>query len=102
MYQLRETLIDNNPYSDEKKFFKNIAFLDFESICVQEDNFLDTDTTTWTDKHVPISVSTSSNLIEEPIVFCNSILGALVQTFNDALEALATQQSANETKVFGD
>ena len=77
MYQLQETLFDklnsfNIPYSDDQKLFKKKALLDLESICVQGDKFRDTDTTTWIGKHVPISVSISTNLIEKSIVFCNS------------------------------
>ena len=44
VYQLRETLFDkldslNIPYSDDQKLLKNTAIFDFESICVQEDNY---------------------------------------------------------------
>ena len=39
-----------------KKLLKNMAVLNSESTCVQEDEFRDTDTTTWIGKHVPISV----------------------------------------------
>ena len=75
VYQLKETLFDkldsfNIPYTDEQKLFKNVAIFDFESICVQEDDFKDTETTRWIGKHVPISVSISSNLLQEPIFIC--------------------------------
>ena len=54
---MRETLFDkldsfNISYSDNQKLFKNIAESDFESICVQEDKFRDTDTTIWIGKQV--------------------------------------------------
>ena len=73
---MRETLYDrlhsfNIPYSDDQTLFKNMAVFDIESICVQEDPFRDTDTTTGIGKHVPISKSISSNLIEQPI--CHAI-----------------------------
>ena len=77
VYQIRETLFDKLDsfgikYTSEQKLFKNLAIFDFESICVQEEAFRDANTTTWIGKHVPISVSISSNLVEEPIFLCNS------------------------------
>ena len=86
VYQIRETLFDKLNsfginYTSEQKLFKNLAFFDFESICVQEDPFRDTITTTWIRKHVPISVSISSNLVEEPIFLCNSDPHHLVASF---------------------
>ena len=67
VYQIRETLFDKLDsfgikYTSEQKPFKNLAIFDFESICVQELTSRDTNTTTWIGKHVPISVSISSNL----------------------------------------
>ena len=99
MFQLREKLFDkldlfNFAYSDDQKLFRDLAIFDFDSICVQEDKFRDTKITTWIVKHVPISVSISSNLIDQHIFLCNSNPGALVESFVDALEALATQSKA--------
>ena len=79
VYKLRETLFEkldafNIPYENEQKSFKNLAFFDFESICVKEESYKQTETTTWIGKHVPISVYISSNLIPEPIFLCNAIL----------------------------
>ena len=81
VYQIRETLFDKLDsfginYTSEEKLFKNLAIFDFESICVQEETFRDTITRTWIGKHVPISVSISSNLAEEPI-FLNTSLHLL-------------------------
>ena len=64
VYQIRETLFDKLNsfginYTSEQKLLKNIAIFDFESICVQDETFRDTITTTWIGKHVPISVSIS-------------------------------------------
>ena len=75
-YQLRETLFENLdsfniPYREDQKLFRNSAVFNFESICVKEETYRETETTKWVGKHVPISVSVSSNLIAEP-VFCNS------------------------------
>ena len=74
VYQLRETHFDKLnsfkfPYCDDQKLFKNMPKIGFEAICTQEEKFPDTDTTTWIDKHVPISVSISYSLNEQPIFF---------------------------------
>ena len=77
VYQIRGTLLDKLDsfgikYTSEQKHFKNLAIFDFESVCVPEETFKDINTTTWIRKHVPISVSVSSNLAEEKIFLCNS------------------------------
>ena len=98
VYELRETLFEkldafNISYRNEqKKLFTNLAIFDFESICVKEANsYKQTETTTWIGKHVPISVSISSNLIPEPSFLCNANPHYLISSFNTALEGLATQ-----------
>ena len=75
---------------------------DFESICVQEETFRDTKTATWIEKHVPISVSISSNLLEEPIFICNSDSHHLIASFIGALENLASQSEAKMKNIFRD
>ena len=99
VYQLRETLFDkldsfNIQYRDDQKLFNILAVFDFESICIPEQKFKNTETTTWIGKHVPISVSISSNLIAMPIFLCNSNPRDLVESFIDAVEGLATQSKA--------
>ena len=99
VYQLRETLFDKRDsfdiqHTDDQKLFINLAVLDFESICIPEEKFKNTDTTTWIGKHVPISVSISSNLIEEPLFLCNSNPSDLIESFIDAVEGLATKSKA--------
>ena len=86
----------------EQKLFQNLANFDFESICVQEEAFRDTNTTTWIGKHVPISVSISSNLVGVPIFVCNSDPHHLVASFIGALEKLASQSKAKMTNLFLD
>ena len=81
VYQLRETLFEkldsfNIPYREHQKLFKNLAVFDFESICVKEETYKETETTKWIAKHVPISVSIPQHL---------------VSSFVSALEGLATQ-----------
>ena len=53
-------------------------------------------------KLVPISVSFSSNLVEEPIFICNSDPRLLVASFIGAVENLAYQSKAKMKDVFLD
>ena len=64
------------------------------SICIPEEKFKNTETTTWIGKNVPILVSISSNLITKPIFLCNSNPRVLVESFSDAVEGLAIQSKA--------
>ena len=68
-----------------------MTIFDFESICVKEESYKQTETTTWIGKHVPISVSISSNLIPERHFLCNAKLHQLISSFITAPEGLATQ-----------
>ena len=100
VYQIRETLfvkLDSfgNKYTSQQKLFKNLAKFDFES-------FKDTKTTTWICKHVPISVSIFSNLVEEPIFLYNSDLQHLVSSFIGTLKGLASQSKAQMKLLFLD
>ena len=99
VYQVRKTLFDKLDsfgikYTSEQKLFRILAIFDIESICVLEETFRDTNTTTWIGKHVPISVSISSNLVVEPIFLSNSDPHQLVSSFIGALENLAFQSRA--------
>ena len=99
VHQLRETLFDKidlfgNPYTDNQKFLKYMVTFDFESICVEDENFKDTETTAWIRKRIPISLLVSSNLLQEPILFCHPNPCDLVSSFIDALENLATKSKA--------
>ena len=94
VYQLRETLFDKLDnfgiqYTDDQKLFKHFAIFDFESICVPDSKLKPTETTIWIGKHEPISVSISSNLLDEPIFICIENPTELVIAFVDALEKLA-------------
>ena len=71
-----------------------MAIFDFESICVKEDSYKQTETTTWIGKHVLIPISISSNLISEPIFLCNANPHHLISSFINALKGLATQSKA--------
>ena len=95
VYTLRETLFEklegfNIPVSKDNTLFNNLAIFDFESICVPSDKVKATQTTTWIGKHVPISVSISSNLIDEPIFLYNDDPQKLIMiNFVISLELLA-------------
>ena len=107
VYQTQGTLFDKLDsfgieYTNEQTLFKNLAIFDFESICVQEESFKDTDTTKWIGKYIPISVSISSNLVKEPIFLCNSDPHHLVAAFIGALENLALQIKAIMKNLFFD
>ena len=107
VYQTQETLFDKLDsfgieYTHEQTLFKNLAIFDFESICVQEGSFKDNVTSKWIRKHLPISVSNSSNLLQEPIFLCNSETHHLVTSFISALENLALQSKAIMKNLFFD
>ena len=89
-------------YINEQTLFKNLAIFDFESICVQEESFKDTDTTKWIGKRILILISISSNLVKEPIFLCNSDPHHLITSFIDALENLALQSKAMMKNLFFD
>ena len=105
VYQLQETLFDkldsiDIQYTDDQQLFGNLAVFDFESICIPEEKFRNTETTTWIGKHVPISISISSNLIATPNFLCNSNPRDLVELFIDAAEVLATQSKTQMKMKF--
>ena len=108
VYQTQEeTLFDKLDslgieYTHEQTLFMNLALFDLESICVQEESFKDTDTTKWIGKHIPISVSISSNLVKEPIFLCNSDPHHLGTSFIGALDNLALQSKAIMKNFFFD
>ena len=105
VYALRETLFDKLDafgisYNDDQKLFKNLAIFDFESICVPTEELKDTNTTTWIGKHEPISVSISSNLIEEPVFLCDKDPKNLIVSFVEALEELANKSKTEMQTKF--
>ena len=99
VYQLRETLFDkldsfDIQYTDDQTLFTNLVVIDFESICIPEKKLINTETTTWIGKQVPISLSITSNLKTKPIFLCSSNSRNSVESFVDAVEGLATQSKA--------
>ena len=91
VYQTQGTLFDKLhsfgiEYINDQTLLKNLATFEFESICVQKENFRDTDTTKWIGKHNSILVSISSDLVEEQIFLCNSDPPHFVSSINGARE----------------
>ena len=77
-----------------KYCLKNLGVFNFESVCVKEEMYKETETTKKIGEHVPITVSISSNLIPEPIFLCSLDPRHLVSSFISALEGLGTQSRA--------
>ena len=103
VFTLREKLFEklegfNIPVSKGNTLFNNLAVFDFESICVPSDEPKATQTTTWIGKHVPISVSISSNLIDEPIFLYYKDPQNLIIDFVTKLEILA-EKSKLEMRI---
>ena len=72
VYQLRETLFEkldyfSSAFTDNQVQFILSTIFDFESICVEDENFNYLETTTMIGKLIPVSVKISSNLIQEAI-----------------------------------
>ena len=94
MYELREILFEklegfNLSVSEDNKLFNNLAVFDFVSFCVPTEELKETQTTAWIGKHVPVSVSLSSNLIDDPIFLYNKDPQNLIIDFVTYLELLA-------------
>ena len=77
-----------------------MAIVDFESICVPNEELKDTNTNKWIGKHEPISVSISSNLIEEHVFLCNTDPKNLIVSFVEALEELANKSKTEMQTKF--
>ena len=78
------------------------AIFEFESICVPTEELKETQTTTWIGKHVPVSVSISSNLIDDPIFLYNKDPQNLIIDFVSKLELLAEKSKLEMSSKFQD
>ena len=104
IYQLRETLFDklrafHIEVADGDTLFNNFAVFEFDSICVKNSKLVNTETTTWVGKHELISVSTTSNLLEEPIFICHTELYSIVSAFVNSVESLAEKNKRDEPQI---
>ena len=107
VYTLRETLFEkledfNIPVSKDNTLFNNRAIFNFESICVPSDELKATQTTTWIGKHASISVSISSNLIDEPVFLYNKDPQKLIIDFVIELKLLAEKSNFEMRTKFQD
>ena len=99
---MRETLfekLDNFSiaYPEGHTLFRNFVVFDFEAICVQSVEINNTATTSWIGTHVPVSVSLSSNLLDEPVFLCEKDPNRLIISFVAQLEILAAKNKAELT-----
>ena len=104
VYQSRQALYDKlasfaTKYTKEQKLFeKSAAWI---NLCPHGD-LQNPKTTNWIGKHVPISVSISSNITNERIFPCNSDLHHLVAPFFGALENSTSRSKAKNKNMFLD
>ena len=107
VYQIRETLFDQLNsirilYTKQQALFKNLAVFDFESTFVREEGKIDTDTRKWIGKNIPISVSISSNPVEQPIFLCSADPHYLVASSIAALDNLDPRSKVQMKTLFFD
>ena len=89
-------------YTSEQKLFAGLAKFDFESICVQEETLKHSNRTTWMGRHVPISESSYSNIVNEPSLLCNSDPRPRVASLIGPLQGLALQCKTQMELLFLD
>ena len=97
-YQLSETIFERLEdvkiiVPHELRLFSNLIVFDLESITVPDNALRNTELTSWIGKHVPISVSISSNLISEPTFICNEDPLQLIRDFVSSLTNIAEKST---------
>ena len=97
-YQLSEIIFErledvNINVPQELRLFCNLIVFDFESITVPDNTLRNTELTSWIGKHVPISVSISSNLLSETIFICNKDPLQLIRDFVSSLTNIEEKSS---------
>ena len=107
VHQTGETLRDElrafeNEGVEGDTLFNSFTIFDFESVCVKICKLIDTETTTWVAKPEPISMSITSNLLDEPIFICNTEPHSLVSAFVNSLESLAEKNKLEMNLNFQD
>ena len=103
-YQLSETIFER--LEDVKinvplalRLFSHLIIFDFESITVPDKTIRNTELTSWIGKHVPISVSISSNLFTQPIFICNEDPLQLMRDFVSNLTHIAEKSTLLKRKT---
>ena len=79
---------------------KNLAVIDFESICVPSNELKVINATNWVEKHETIAVSIPSNLLQKPIFLCSKDPKTLIVSFFEALQELASKSKAKLLQKF--
>ena len=102
---MRETLfekLDNFSiaYPGDDNLFKNLAVFDFEAKHVHSVDINNTATTSWIGTHVPVSISISSNLLDEPVFLCENDPNRLIISFVAQLEKLAAKNKVDVKSKF--
>ena len=97
VHSLKETLFQKLEnfliaYPEDCTLFKSFAIFDFEAICDNSSEIISTAATSWTGIHEPVSVSTFSSLLEEPVFLCEDDPNRLIISFVAQLETLAAQK----------
>ena len=97
-YQLSETIFErledvNVNVPQELRLFSHLIVFDFESITVPDSTLKNTDLTSWIGKHIPISVSIASNLLDDPIFICNEDPNQLIRDFVSNLTHIAEKST---------
>ena len=105
IYSLRKTLFEklaniSIAYPEDDTLLKNLAVFDFEAICVHSVDINNTATTLWIGTHVPVSVSISSNLVDEPVFLCENDPNCLIISFVAQLEILAAKNKVDVRSKF--
>ena len=90
----------NVPYTEGQELFFNVSVFDSESICVPTEESKATETITWIEKHVPVSVSKSSNLQDDQIFFGEKDPELLLIAVVSTLELLAEKSKLQKRTKF--
>ena len=103
-YQLSETIFER--LEDVKinvplalRLFSHLIIFNFQSITVPDKTIRNTELTPWIGKHVPISVSISSNLFTQPIFICNEDPLQLIRDFVSNLTHIAEKSTLLKRKT---
>ena len=104
-YQLESTILERLQdvgivIEAEHKMFQNLAVFDFESITVQDDQLCDIERTKWIVRHVPVSYSLASNLLQETVFLYNSVPFELLRSFLTTQVGLSNQRSIHYRNLF--
>ena len=104
-YLLRTTIFDkltelDISFDESLRLYSNLVVFDFESITVHDETLSDSYSVSWVGKHVPISVSMTSNLLSDAIFLCDPDPMRLTRSFLDKLLELSQQSSIQMRSMF--